>query len=125
MQSTSSHVRVRKSGTSRSASRRSAKIRSSQSGMKVYGWDKAEVPMRPQRRLPKELFEHTRREDNARTRDGKATSSRSFTKPQRGQTPSGGATDTPDDAVQEGTSDETHEDHREHAPEVRVHGGRG
>ena len=29
----------------------------------------------------------------------------------------------PDDAALEGTSNETHEDHRDHAPEVRVHGG--
>ena len=37
----------RKSGTSRSASRRSARMRSSQSGMNFYRWDKAEVSVRP------------------------------------------------------------------------------
>ena len=31
--------------------------------------------------------------------------------------------ETAEDAALEGTSNETHEDHREHAPEVRVHGG--
>ena len=45
-----------------------ARKSSSQSGMKDYGWDKAEVPMIPQWGLPKEWFEHMRREDKTWTR---------------------------------------------------------